>query len=270
MEKGAKVKSVYLYFFAEGSPMIKVGFLQTLLFFALIACSTATKQKVNRIPLKPQVSATLQGEGQDKGLKRKVAIARFSNETSYGTSALFGSKGARIGKQAMDILSSRLTATGNFLIVERSDMKAIKAEQKNFKIKSALVGADYLIVGSVSEFGRSTVSEVGIFSRNKRQKAYAKVNVRLVDVSTGEVIFSEEGQGEALSEANTIFGVGTRSGHDHSLNDKALSSAISKLVSNLIENLLDRPWESRIIGRQAPYYIIAGGKSQGIEKGRAL
>ena len=246
--------------------MKKLSFSIFILIFVLISCATVTRDKVNKIPLGPQVSPVLKNK-QYKGLKRKVAIARFTNETGHGSSLLFGKRGNRIGKQAMDILSTRLASTGKFLMVERSDLKFIKKEQKNFKIKSSLVGTDQLIVGSISEFGRSIESDVGVFSRNKRQKVYAKVNVRLIDVRTGEIIFSEEGEGYAFSEASTVFGVGTRAGYDESLDDKALSAAISKLVSNLIENLMDRPWESEIISKQGHYYIIAGGKSQGIKKG---
>ena len=236
-----------------------------VIVFYLASCSTATRQRVNKIPLRPQVSRTL--ENKYMGLKRKVAISRFSNETRHGSSLLFGDDNNRVGKQAMDILSSRLGSTGKFLMIERDDLRFIQKEQEHFNIKSNLIGADQLIVGSVSEFGRNTVSEVGFFSRNKKQRVYAKVNVRLIDVKTGEIIFSEEGEGESLSEANTVFGVGARAGYDDSLNDKALSAAISQLVSNLIENLMDKPWESKIIGKQERYYIIAGGKQQGIRKG---
>ena len=241
--------------------------ISCLVLFTLASCATSTKPKINKLPPSSQVSATLKETGY-LGLKRKIAIARFTNETSHGSSMLFGSGTKdRIGKQAMDILSSRLASTGKFLMIERANLAFIKKEQEDFKVKSNLIGADQLIVGSISEFGRNTVSEVGVFSRNKKQKVYARVNVRLIDVKTGQILFSQEGEGEALSEASTVFGVGARAGYDASLDDKAISAAISKLVSNLIENLMDRAWESKIIGQEGPYYIIAGGKSQSMKKG---
>ncbi|WP_392342941.1 CsgG/HfaB family protein [uncultured Shewanella sp.] len=40
--------------------------------------------------------------------------------------------------------------------------------------------ADYLIVGSITEFGCKEVSDVGVFSRVKKQEANAKVNIRIV------------------------------------------------------------------------------------------
>jgi len=127
--------------------------------------------------------------------------------------------------------------------------------------------ADYLIVGSVTEFGRKDQGEVGIFSRTKRQIAFAKVHVRLIEVRTGTILYSEEGEGEAYTEAGTVFGVGERAGYDSAINDKALDAAITNLASNIIENLLDRPWRSYILGFEDGRFIIAGGKSQNINNG---
>jgi curli production assembly/transport component CsgG len=111
------------------------------------------------------------------------------------------------------------------------------------------------------------VSDVGIFSRVKRQEANAKVHIRIIDVSTGEIIYSEEGKGTAYSEAGAIFGVGTKAGYDSSLNDKVLDAAITDLASNVIENMLDKPWRSYILGYEEGNLIISGGKSQNIKIG---
>ena len=94
--------------------------------------------------------------------------------------------------------------------------------------------ADFLIVGSVTEFGRKDQGKVGIFSRTKRQIAFAKVYVRLIDVRTGQILYSEEGEGEAFSEAGSVFGVGERAGYDSTINDKALDAAITNLSSNIL------------------------------------
>lgn len=238
-----------------------------MFLFILTGCATVTNEKVTVLKsTEPQISKTLQNP-QEKSLKRKVAIARFSNETKYGTSFLRDDNGDAIGKQAMDILSTRLSSTGKFLMVERADLDKIKKEQNVFKLESNLIGADQLIVGSVSEFGRKDTAEVGVFSRTKKQKVNAKVNVRLIDVVTGQIIFSQEGEGEAYSEVGRTLGVGEEAGYDASLDDKALSAAISKLVSNLIENLMDRPWKSNIVAKEGDFFVVAGGGLQGIKKG---
>lgn len=200
-------------------------------------------------------------------LKRKIAIARFTNETQSGTSFLMDDSGDRIGKQASDILSARLIDTGYFLMFERMDMGKTSAEKIITGLKEEGIGVDYLILGSVSEFGRSTESDTGVFSRSKVQKAYAKVNVRLVEVSTGRIIHSEEGAGEASTETKKTMGVGSSAGFDQSLTDKAISAAISQLTSNLVENMTSKPWRSYILAEQDGIYIMSGGNSQGITEG---
>jgi len=122
-------------------------------------------------------------------------------------------------------------------------------------------------VGSVSEFGRKNVSDVGVFSRAKIQTAYAKVNIRLIDVKTGAVVFAQEGSGESKSEAGTVFGVGHHTGYDSTLNDKAISAAISEVVDGVMQNLLAKPWKSYVLSVDDGAVIIAGGKKQGLKVG---
>jgi len=203
-------------------------------------------------------------------LKRKVAIARFSNETQSGTSFLVDDSGDRIGKQAADILSARLTETGKFLMFERLDSDDVSAEKMLAGLKEEGVAVDYLIVGSVSEFGRSVESQSGVFQRAKTQRAYAKVNVRLVDVSTGRIISATEGAGEATSETKTTMGVGSSAGYDQSLTDKAISAAISQMTSNLVENMTAKPWRTYLLTQQDGHYVMSGGTSQGIRPGLRL
>ena len=239
--------------------------LAIILLFFCQSCATVKKPEIETLPeKKPQISKTLAQEAPQRYLKRKVAIARFTNETKYGQSFFLDKDQDWIGKQAMDILSARLGATEKFILLERADIEKINNELKLGNLSALKIPADYLIVGSVSEFGRKTTGDVGIFSRTKRQTAYAKVNIRLIDVYTSQIIYSEEGEGEAFSEAGEVLGVGGRAGYDSTLNDKAISAAISKLVSNIVGNLLQKPWRSYILSYQDGMYIIAGGKSQGI------
>ncbi len=101
----------------------------------------------------------------------------------------------------------------------------------------------------------------------KKQETFAKVHIRIVDVSTGQIIYSEEGKGTAYSEAGTVMGVGAKSAYDAQLNDKAIDAAISDLTSNIIENMLDKPWRGYILGYEDGQLITSGGKSQNIKIG---
>jgi curli biogenesis system outer membrane secretion channel CsgG len=240
----------------------------SFLFF-LTACATIEKPEIKPVDTTPQVSKTQIQQITEirKGLKRKVAVGRFTNETKYGQSFFLDDQKDRIGKQAVDILSNKLLETEKFIILERADLDKI---QKELAIGSAAPlrnMADYIIVGSVTEFGRKDTGEVGIFSRTKRQTAFAKVHVRMIDVATGQIIYSEDGEGTAFAEAGSVFGVGGRAGYDSTLNDKALEAAITNLASNIIEKLLDKPWRGYILGKESDQLIISGGKSQNIKEG---
>lgn len=237
--------------------------------FVLAGCASVKQAEVQVVDTKPQVSKVLEVP-QQRVLKRKVAIARFSNETKYGQSFLITALDEnrdRIGKQASDILSAKLAATDKFILLERTDIEKINKELKIGNLGALNIAADYLILGSVSEFGRKETSDVGVFSRVKKQTAYAKVNIRLVEVRTGQIIFSAEGAGESDSEAGTVMGVGERAGYDSTLNDKAIAAAIAKTVNNIIENLLEKPWRSYLLAAEGGNYIISGGKTQGLRTG---
>ncbi len=238
-----------------------------LLFIIILSFSCATyKDEVRYVKVQDQVSDTLKDTGSKRFLKRKVAIGRFSNETKYAKSFFNTKKDKSIGKQAMDILSAKLASTEKFILLERSDMDVINKELERNKLSALNIPAEYLIIGSISEYGRKVTSDSGVFSRAKKQTAYATVNIRLVEIETGEIIYSDEGSGESSSEAKTVMGVGGRAGYDSTLNDKAVSAAISKIVNNIIEKLLDKPWRSYILDYSDGKYIISGGKSQGIQK----
>jgi curli biogenesis system outer membrane secretion channel CsgG len=204
-------------------------------------------------------------------LKRKVAIARFSNETSYGKGMFYDKDNDPMAKQALDILSARLADSQKFILLERSDLSSVIEEiQMNGSTSQQTVGADYIIVGSITEFGRKNVGDVNLFSRSKTQIVEAAVSVRLIDVSTGQIIYSEEARGEAETSSNTVLGLGERADYDATLSDKAISAAISKLVENVVNNCMERPWKSFLLSAESDAILIAGGISQGLKEGTQL
>lgn len=215
----------------------------------------------------PQV---IQSNSDKVILKKKVAIARFSNETRALNSFFVDKNGDRLGKQASDILSTRLAETGKFLMFERQDKNYVDAESAIKGLKDNGVSVDYLILGSISEFGRSVESDTGIFQRSKTQKAFAKVNARLIEVSTGRIVDSVEGEGQATTSTKKTFGSGSGAGYDQSLTDKALSAAISQLITNLSSKMTAQAWRSFILSKDNGFYLISGGQSQGLTPGLEL
>jgi curli biogenesis system outer membrane secretion channel CsgG len=201
-------------------------------------------------------------------LKRKIAIGRFSNSTRYGKALLLDTERDPLADQAADMLTARLVDTGQFMVFERGDVDALAREQGAEKAK--LVGVDALIVGSVTEFGRKIEGKSGFLNSKTRQIASATVEVRLVDVGTGQAFFSTAGKGSASVEVGEIAGFGSRAGYDTTLNDQAISAAISDLMTNVIQKLQERPWFTDILQVRGDQILMSGGASQGLKIGDAL
>jgi len=237
------------------------------------ACATTS-------PRQEQVAPTATADQQEaaqrqasaivvKTLKRKVAIGRFTNETRYGRTFQVDASLDPLGKQASDMLATRLVQSQKFLVFERPDLDKIEAEQHLLK-DSNLIGVDTLILGSVTEFGRSTTGKSGFLSATKVQTARAKVEIRLVDARTGYVFFTATGTGDASTESGEIAGFGSKADYDGSLNDRAIGAAISDVQNALISKLQERPWRTDILKIDGQRLYISGGTRQGLKVGDKL
>lgn len=203
-----------------------------------------------------------------KRYKRKIAIVRFTNETNYGKALMTDNDFDRLGKQASDMLASRLVKSGNFLVFERTDVNKIQQEQAISG--GGIIGVDTAIVGSVTEFGRSVSGKSGFMSSTKVQLAKAKVDIRLVDIKTGQVFFSASGAGEASTESGEIAGYGSRAEYDATLNDRAIAAAIADVIDKLVSTLDERKWRTDILDAKDGQVIVSGGVRQGLKIGDNL
>ena len=108
-----------------------------------------------------------------------------------------------------------------------------------------LKGADYVVTGDVTEFGRKEVGDhqlFGILGRGKSQIAYAKVNINIVNVQTSEVVFSSQGAGEFELSNREVIGFGGTASYDSTLNGKVLDLAIREAVNNLVAGIESGAW----------------------------
>lgn len=201
---------------------------------------------------------------QDKAIKRKVAIGRFTNETQYAKGLFYDKDNDPMRKQALDILSSKLAASEKFILLERDDLEVLVAEAGEGMNK---IGADYIILGSITEYGRKAEGQQKVFSSTKTQTVEAGVSIRLVETATGLIIYSDEAKGFAETTTKQTMGVGGTAGFDATLSDKAISAALSQLVENIINKCMDKPWRSYILSIDDGSYIISGGASQGLSAG---
>ncbi len=230
-----------------------------LFAFSCLSISTFAQHKVETIE-----TATTQLEISEnkKFIKRKVAIGRFSNETQYAKGIFYDKENDPMGKQALDILTAKLATSNKFILLERNDLSALLEESKrNGTSLSASIGADFLIIGSITEFGRKNIGKAGVFSTTKTQVVEAGVSIRLVDVTTGLIIYSDEAKGAAETTSKTTLGIGGNAGFDATLSDKAISEAIGQLVENIINKCTNKPWRTYFLAYDNDAILIAGGSS---------
>src|SRR5438874_13172805 len=95
---------------------------------ALAGCATQSPPLVvKEAPQSADVQKQMQKEAAlitsaKPVLKRKIALGRVTNETSYGKSLLRDNAGDPVGKQIADMLSKALTESGAFVVLERTDI----------------------------------------------------------------------------------------------------------------------------------------------------
>src|ERR1017187_2481024 len=95
----------------------------------LAGCATVAPKPV---PVEAPVSQQAQIQAQQaaqlppmKRYKRKVVIGRFTNETNYGRALLSDAEYDHMGKQASDMLATRLIQSIRFLVRESPNLKEV-------------------------------------------------------------------------------------------------------------------------------------------------
>jgi len=218
---------------------------------------TNAQQQANQAELMKPTTLTL---------KRKLAVGRLSNETNYGRSLLRSAENNALDKKISDMFMQSVLNTEAFLVFERPDLALLEKEASISGETSDLVGVDTLVIGSLTEFGRSTTGERGFLSSSQKQQATATVDLRLVEVKTGQVIASVTGTGASSTEQSRTMGFGSVSGYDGSLNDQAIGAAVNAAVAKMTELMINKPWRADILAVEGDQIYISGGEAQGVKK----
>ncbi len=240
----------------------------TVLMSSCVTKPVTREDSVSAITQEQQLAAQQAVQAiPNLALKRKIAVARLSNETTYGKSLLTTSEQDKMAEKVSDMFVQGLINSGNYLVFERSNIGAITQEQKLTNVPSDLIGVDTLIVGSLTEFGRATTGTSGFLSSTKKQQATAKIDLRLVDVATGQVLHSVTGTGSASTETSATMGFGSVAGYDGSINDRAIASAVNASVEKISSYMLEKPWSADVLAFEDGLVYISGGTSQGVISG---
>lgn len=194
----------------------------------LAGCATETSQVIQS----PTVRASQTRYTGPKGL---VSIGKFQNQSPY-MRGIFSDGVDRLGNQAKTILITHLQQSGRFSVLDRSNMSETLQEAALESMEQDLKGAEFVISGDVTEFGRKEVGDqqlFGILGSGKEQIAYTKVSLYVVRVKTGEIVFSAQGAGEYKLSNREVLGFGGTASYDSTLNGKVLDLAIREAVDSL-------------------------------------
>ncbi len=207
-----------------------------------------------------------------RGPKRRIAVIDFQNKTPYGKREL--------GDSATDIIVTELQKTGQFILVEREKVQALLDEQRFSNSEAVepvtaakigrLLGASAVVTGSVSQFGQKEEGVDCLFYQRRSQIAEATVDIRMVDVSTGEILVADSGRGAADQTIEGAMGFGGRSSYDSTLAGEALRAAIFKFTKNIVDRMGTTPWTARIATVEAGRIYIDAGKATGLALGAEL
>ncbi len=209
-----------------------------VLSLLLTACATESHRAI--------VVETVKTYSTDyNGKKTSLVIAKFQNSSSY-LQGLFSSNTDRLGNQSRTILKSHLQQTNRFNLLDRENLVEISEEAVRAGIEQKIAGARYAVTGDVTDFGRKVTGNqqlFGILGTGKKQIAYAKVTLNIVDVATSQIVYSTQGAGEYSLSTQEVLGTGGTAGYDATLNGKVLNFAIVEVVNSLTRDIDNGTWK---------------------------
>ena len=181
-----------------------------------------------------------------RGTRVAMSVGKFDNRSSF-MRGMFTDGVDRLGSQAKTTLISHLQQSQRFNVLDRENLVETKQEAQFQAKGQSIKGADYVLTGDISEFGRKEVGDrqlFGLLGRGKSQVAYAKVTLNIVNSLTSEIVFSVRGAGEYELSNREVIGFGGTAGYDSTLNGKVLDLAMREAVNNLVAGLDDGQWSA--------------------------
>jgi curli biogenesis system outer membrane secretion channel CsgG len=170
------------------------------------------------------------------GEKPRIAVLEFKNKADnqwwyHGGAAA-----------AQDVFVTELVKSGKFRVVDREQLEAMMQEKhltqsgdidpKTAMKLGKLLGVNYLLTGAVTEYGNTDVHGGGGGVSAGKRKFVAALNARLINASTGEVLWADEASQEESSIKVSVFGFGGGV-DDNRMFDKVMKPCVQMLVASL-------------------------------------
>jgi curli biogenesis system outer membrane secretion channel CsgG len=212
-----------------------------------------------------------------EGLRKVLAVSRFENRTNWNGQLA-------INDAMADQLVDALVNSEQFTVLERQTVDDVLGEEdfaNSGRVQKAdsartgkLTAAQILVKGTITEYQSKSKSQgqgwnfSGFRMKKNTSEAHVGLMIRLIDTTTGEVIFSERVSGSA--EAGGMgFGVGVyeQQNQNQESMGEATQEAIDAAVELIAEKLRAIPFEGYVIRPGESDLLIAAGARAGAEVG---
>jgi len=155
---------------------------------------------------------------------------------------------------AADMLTTELVKATNMEVYERERMSAILQEQ-NFgqsgRVDPAtaaeigrLAGLDYIVTGAITEFGMGESGGGGGGIKIGSQNFVAAVDVRIIDVQSGRIVFADTGSGVKSQKKISIMGFGGGSSNNQKNETEAMRRAMKDVAKKIGDAELEKQLKS--------------------------
>lgn len=241
-------------------------FLACIVGLIMIQCTAMTEFRQARVAKAPEFTPY-------EGHKRRIAIVPFENLTDKA--------GEKLGERIVDMLTTPLTNSGRFIVIERQEIDRILSEhalgqsgaitEETAVQAGQLLGVEAIVLGNITEFDQKSGKE-DIDSEKKKWSltlqatiACVNLNYRLVNTTTAEILFSNHAH---QTEFRPGFGIKTEEYDfsdlfelDQTLIGTALRGAVKKAALDIASRNEVIPWKGKIIRVGDEYVYFAPGKN---------
>jgi curli biogenesis system outer membrane secretion channel CsgG len=208
----------------------------------------------------------------------RVAVMDFENRSQHG--------GWRLGSGAADVLTTELVKTGKFDMFEREKLSAVLKEQKlgaSGLVDQAtaarigkIIGVNYIITGAVTEYGQSRSGGGGGGVQVGKVGYHSAVDIRMVDSTTGRIVFADTASDSSSSLSIKAFGFGGGESFNEKRATEAMRGAIKQVAAKIEATPLKASESPKPIGKavvadvDGDIITLNKGENAGLKSGQTV
>jgi curli biogenesis system outer membrane secretion channel CsgG len=218
------------------------------------------------------------GGAAAQAAKPRIAVLAFENNSTWSW------WGDNLGGAAADEMATQLVQTGKFTVVERAQLGALLAEQDlgaSGRVAPGtaarigkVLGVQLLLTGSITQFSieRKSAAFKGI--GGTYANAESKMDVRLIDAETGEVLAVAVGQGNKRMVGGRYNSIAAERTFDQGAAQEALRPAVEQAVQKIaaqgevLRAMTPAAPAGQITGAKGASFYINRGQNAGVKVGQ--